>query len=259
MQGRGLEHAHCLARARHAIRSRPSCRGVDWNFRPILTAHRFQVAPHAGAWIGTPLLPIYEGGAESPLMQGRGLEPLNAGRLEVERIVAPHAGAWIGTPQELPPRHRHAESPLMQGRGLEPGRHESAFRAHPVAPHAGAWIGTCSGRGARPDVDVAPHAGAWIGTNQSSHNRGPPPSPLMQGRGLEHWEPARQDGLSAVAPHAGAWIGTRHWRRPRRPTGVAPHAGAWIGTSEHSAKEFAGSSRPSCRGVDWNINNATID
>ena len=187
------------------------------------------VAPHAGAWIGTPLLrDLIAACARRPSCRGVDWNYSMPAGLHGGTRVAPHAGAWIGTLRRI--------------------RHDRSVRE--VAPHAGAWIGTCHRRLSLPSVKRRP---SCRGVDWNLHRAGPtarPASPLMQGRGLEHYA-ARHAGVGTqrVAPHAGAWIGTLHAPRSAKPAGrpscrgvdwntrscrfstaVAPHAGAWIGT-----------------------------
>jgi len=81
----------------HQVASRPTrARGLK-----RLTLHRVMpkslVAPHAGAWIETPLKEDYDITLQSRPTRARGLKLLHLSFLSNLVFVAPHAGAWIET------------------------------------------------------------------------------------------------------------------------------------------------------------------
>ena len=77
------------------------------------------VAPHAGAWIETPVVCAKIARLKSHPTRVRGLKQEIGDEYPGEGVVAPHAGAWIET----------TSSPTPGALLL-------------VAPHAGAWIET---------------------------------------------------------------------------------------------------------------------
>ena len=105
------------------------------------------VAPHAGAWIETPI----------------------SQKLLFNLCVAPHAGAWIET-QVARLHERVAKSPPTRGRGLKQPPH---FRWHDDAlspPTRGRGLKLLLTWKRKNNHQVAPHAGAWIETTRAQIN-----------------------------------------------------------------------------------------
>ena len=137
-RGRGLEpsvSARCAS-----CRCRPPRGGVDWNsVCELLWDTTPEVAPLAGAWIGT-----------------------RARRGCRHRIgVAPLAGAWIGTASSNVSA-QSVVSPPSRGRGLEQAHERRRGGADFVAPLAGAWIGTSGGGAAGAIAGSPPSRGRGL-------------------------------------------------------------------------------------------------
>ena len=63
-----------------------------------IAARSLGVAPHAGAWVETPVAEATpQGPVASPPTRGRGLKRLELVGYYRPRGVAPHAGAWVET------------------------------------------------------------------------------------------------------------------------------------------------------------------
>ena len=79
----------------------------------------------------------------------------------------------------------------------------------------------------------------------------------MQGRGLEQAASRRLFVARAVAPHAGAWIGTAppSWRLSRRESPLMQGRGLEL---VQPTEQRPGDGRPSCRGVDWNLDGLAL-
>ncbi len=124
------------------------------------------VAPHAGAWIETQIIPVlFSNVSSSRPTRARGLKPDDYEGTIIIATVAPHAGAWIETLQKRTTRITQGFVAPHAGAWIET-RLERIVKTSlcRVAPHAGAWIETCIRLYIFCVMGVAPHAGAWIET-----------------------------------------------------------------------------------------------
>ena len=140
------------------------------------------VAPHAGAWIETPLQRAWsrhERGSRPT--RARGLKRPDDGHVVHNPAVAPHAGAWIETGRGRC-RRASAMSRPTRARGLKHANPKRRRSSAGVAPHAGAWIETGADGAVGGGGQVAPHAGAWIETVSRRHRRSTPCGRAPRGR-----------------------------------------------------------------------------
>ncbi len=167
------------------------------------------VAPRAGAWIETFLLPpFWFFVSESRPARARGLKQTLLIFGPLPQNVAPRAGAWIETWRPLRPPILCLVAPRA-GAWIETFSLFCIFCSASVAPRAGAWIETYFSLPRLAFAEVAPRAGAWI---ETFYNRLIFRNHIMS-------RPARARGLK-LFPECPSF----------RPCPVAPRAGAWIET-----------------------------